>query len=1259
MSTRGLAVGCVLAGLLVGCGCWAQQGGVQTAKTEWCEITVPAGVKVGEEVEIRVKLTGVEGKAFLCCDLKDQDHGMVRWGGPPRELETGGETTYRLLVGDVPNLGSVYGYLYATRNQDDDWQKAFATASTPLVPIVGRSPLVDLTYKKSWIYIDASNGGKPLVSGDKWEVPVEFYLDPADHYQKTTLTIWGTGPFIDVPDGKYTTERGHIGYPGLGGRVDLTEPGAGRHVFTFTVPKELPLVRENNSVLLLAWFSDSAGEKWPWDVRANNSFARKQGFFEIESDMPGNLFTYAEPVRLFLRLKNVQQPGEKKTLRYTVHDTTGAVAAEGQQEFTVEQDGQRIAVDLDLKTRGVFLAEIDVPGWETRTTTLGRIPDLQAVTGGRPTQFGLTTHWDAPPEEVWAIAQRLGLSTCRRFTRWYRLEPGPGVYKLDDLARELDTSAKYGVREWLCVVDAPAFAFAGKPEAVSYRAFDFDRAAWEEFVRTVTTRLKGKLLGWEWLNEITPGGCEDPVGTYLDMCRIGARTAKSIDPSVTSILAGGLYPRDFRTAVLTAGAGEYIDALPVHYQNGDGITEARRDLDAAGCAKVAVWEDESARGVNAWGVPPLEELQNTEQSKWVLRQWTDELAAGCERIIYFGGAGDATGGWGYLMDDLGPRPVAATLAVLASKLTDAKPLGVFLLGDGGLFHLFERGKKALLVGSTYNEAGERVGLHVGRGPLTLTDYQGNEASIAAAGGEAELDLATLPRFIEGADLDALKAYVVPEIQVARVGSGTSANVGAAQRMTPRVTLLVGGEGRVPVRLRNLYDRPLAAKVRFEAPGGWPEQPAVSVALGRGKEEVRQIAVRVPDTAETKDYTAKLVFDLGGKLPPVEKPLVLSVISPDMLGNLMPNGDFETPDAAGTGPEGFTVNGQTKRWADAETTPGLGVGRHVLRFENCAEWDHCGRTIPARGGQTYLYTAWACDQDMDCGSNMTQTLTDGSEVRLYDTQVFVCGATPYWQVFTCRKEMPAGTERVAFTPVAKGSGWAAYDNIRVTIYEGSDYAAEAHRAPRPPKIDGKLDDWVTRCPIPLIGANQITAKAQGYAWTPANLSGVGYLMWDEANLYMAFEVRDEVHHATGSGQQTAEAFLAGDSLLLGLDPTRRGPDAEAQAFAYCLASTVPGGGSGKHTLLRPTEHSGGRPAGHLFRDSSVYDMAMAESDGGCVYELRIPLTEVGVAGALGTKLGFSVQLNDSDGAPHAAQMNWGGGLFPRWDPREFGIVTFVD
>ena len=47
----------------------------------------------------------------------------------------------------------------------------------------------------------------------------------------------------------------------------------------------------------------------------------------------------------------------------------------------------------------------------------------------------------------------------------------------------------------------------------------------------------------------------------------------------------------------------------------------------------------------------------------------------------------------------------------------------------------------------------------------------------------------------------------------------------------------------------------------------------------------------------------------------------------------------------------------------------------------------------------------------------------------------------------------------------------------------------------------------------------------------------------------------------------------------------------------------------------------------------------------------------VAGTPGTKLGFSVLLNDNDGRRRAAHMNWGGGLAPVWLPADLGVVTF--
>jgi hypothetical protein len=264
-------------------------------------------------------------------------------------------------------------------------------------------------------------------------------------------------------------------------------------------------------------------------------------------------------------------------------------------------------------------------------------------------------------------------------------------------------------------------------------------------------------------------------------------------------------------------------------------------------------------------------------------------------------------------------------------------------------------------------------------------------------------------------------------------------------------------------------------------------------------------------------------------------------------------------------------------------------------------------------------------------------------------------TPSWQVFTCRYKAPENLATAGFVPVARGPGSALYDNLRVTVFEGSDFAAEAIKVRHPPTIDGKLDDWDGTCPIPLIGRNQLHVLNKDYVWTPQNLSGVAYLRWDARNLYVAVEVLDDVHHPAGDG----ETVLEGDSLILAFDPTNRSPDAARQSLAYYVSAQKPAGGSGRHTLWRPRQHSAGRPAGQLARDSSLYEIAIKAERGRCVYELRIPWNELGISPAFGGKFGFAIQLNDNDGRGPAAQMNWGGGLSPVWRPANFGIITLVE
>ncbi len=1224
----------------------------------WCTVTCPEAFYVGTVAEITVAYRGIAEKTQLCCDLHyTQTDGSA--GGfyandwrPKPEVQGDGDYTFTIPIGEREGLALDRRGRLSYRDPAGEWATHTRVAQSEAIPVADPNSGYDawreqMRWNKSWIGFDWETLRGPLTEGDQIEVTVEYYLDPSEHLGKTTLRLEALGPRVPKPDAPQPVTFDNTQHLWYGEQPLDIQPGRGKHTFPLTIPQ----ASEQNNLLLLAVFIDSRGNRWPWDVRASAWFVRKGGFFELGSEKPGNLFTYDEPVRLLARLKNVTNAGARKVLRYTVYDTSRAQVAQGEASFTVQENGQAIPIDLALARRGTFLLRAEVEGWEARETTFCRIPDVMALTGGKPTPFGMTVH-EAPwlgfrTEEVLQVARRLGLTTCRAFTEWAYLEPGPGVYALNGWDSFFELAHQHGIETVITIYNPPAWV---QPvgQYVGYRVFACDLDAFRDMVTTVSTRYRGRFWGWEWLNEITPGGTPNCAEDYATLCRVGTEAARAVDPSLRFGLAGGLWPRSYRLDVLNAGAGRYVDVLPIHYANGSGIAEARADLDAFGHPKVAVWENESAAPLITWGWPGLDALADTTQAAWVLTQWTDELAAGAQRLIYFGGEGDAIGDFDYLMADHSPRPVAATLAVFTAKLWDAQPVGTFRSSDGAaLFHLFARKGEAVLVASAAE--GAEVPLAVGAAAVRLTDDQGNETPLAAKAGVVALPLRPLPCFIEGASLEVLKAYVVPSIQVPSAGSG-----GGQVAARPQVTLLRGQSGAIPVYLRNPYRRRLEGLLRLHLPERWSASAELRFSLAPGESKLLPVPVTVPETADLSTASCQLTASFASReLPVVERPFAVSVLSREMVGNLLQNGGFEEVEADGVTPTGWHgVNAQ----AVSSEGLGLGLGERILKFANTPEWAYYGQQLNLPGGLTYLYTAWVWNQGMGGGSNISQVMQDGTQQELYDVNVFVIGdETPYWQVFTCRYKAPENLAAASFTPVVQGDGSALYDNMQVTVFEGTDFAAEAYQTARPVVVDGDLADWDLRCPIPLIGRNQLRLLDPDYQWTPANLNGVAYLAWDEQNLYVAVQVLDDIHHPAGDGDSVTE----GDSLTLAFDPTDRGPDAAKQAFAYYVSSRAPGSGSGAHTLWRPAGFSGGRPAGHLARDSSVHELAVKPSESGCIYELRIPFSELGVSPAFGCKLGLAIQLNDNDRKGLAAQMNWGGGLSPAWSPGDFGVIRMVD
>ena len=490
---------------------------------------------------------------------------------------------------------------------EGQWAKHSRLVYSRPIPVVDPDPgyskyLKEVNYNKSWIAVDWSPLAGPLVEGDKIEIPVEYYLDPSEHYRATTLKIEALGPRVPKPDAPKPVSFENTQHLWYGEQSVKIEPGRGKHLFPLTVPK----ASSQNDLLLLALFCRRPRETLALGCPRRGVVSRKGGYFELETDKPGNLFTRDEPVRIVARLKNARPAGGEKTLKYKVYDYTKALVAQGSVPFTVKEDGQKVPVGLDLARLGTFLFQAEVEGWEARETTFCRIPDLAAITGGKPTRLGFTVH--AVPKigfrtsQMIAAARRLGLTNCRVFTEWKSIEPGPKHYAIEHWDRFFEAAHRSGLQTTMTIYDPPAWVMP-KGQSVGYQMFDCDLDALREMVTTVSTRYKGKLGGWEWLNEITPGGPPDYVSDYVKFCRAGVEAARAVDPRLRSVLAGGLWPRGFRLEVLNAGAGKYVDALPIHYGNGSGVQEAREDLDSYGYPRVGVWENESCALRHPMGLP--------------------------------------------------------------------------------------------------------------------------------------------------------------------------------------------------------------------------------------------------------------------------------------------------------------------------------------------------------------------------------------------------------------------------------------------------------------------------------------------------------------------------------------------------------------------------------------------------------------------------------------------------------------------------------
>jgi hypothetical protein len=113
----------------------------------------------------------------------------------------------------------------------------------------------------------------------------------------------------------------------------------------------------------------------------------------------------------------------------------------------------------------------------------------------------------------------------------------------------------------------------------------------------------------------------------------------------------------------------------------------------------------------------------------------------------------------------------------------------------------------------------------------------------------------------------------------------------------------------------------------------------------------------------------------------------------------------------------------------------------------------------------------------------------------------------------------------------------------------DFSVEALRTTTPPAIDGDLDEWAAAQPLSVTTTANILRGAAGWGG-PEQDAFVGYVMWDNQNLYVAARVLSPAYRQTEIGP----SVWKGDTLWIYLD-TRR--DRSTVDVKLTLAQTPEG------------------------------------------------------------------------------------------------------
>jgi NPCBM/NEW2 domain/PA14 domain/Glycosyl hydrolases family 39 len=237
-------------------------------------------------------------------------------------------------------------------------------------------------------------------------------------------------------------------------------------------------------------------------------------------------------------------------------------------------------------------------------------------------------------------------------TAWADLEPQQDQYQFGRLDELVNKALQNNLEISLVLGSTPRWAAADpnaySPYAPGRSSPPRSLADWEDYVRTVTTRYKGRIKSYEIWNEPTStwfwsGSPQELV----NVARVAYNTIKAVDPSaiVTSPSEAGTKDqyRDYIAwydEYLGAGGKNFADVINFHhYQYGKPeasydslVQQARNLMQKHGIANKPLWMTEGGWGV---GSTVRDDGDTTISTAYVARQYLSNVLNGIDQFHWY------------------------------------------------------------------------------------------------------------------------------------------------------------------------------------------------------------------------------------------------------------------------------------------------------------------------------------------------------------------------------------------------------------------------------------------------------------------------------------------------------------------------------------------------------------------------------------------------------------------------------------------------